>query len=233
MDNNAIVLCSGGLDSVVLTHYLKKTKNINKIILLFIDYNQRSLKEELHCTKILAKELNLELKILDFKWLGDISTSIINKNNLDNEDQNKKDLISWYVPARNSQFLLAGLSIAESLLLSKKEIYNIYLGIKFEGDLSFKDTTPEFLEQINKLIPYSTQKPEFQFKAPFINKDKEELINIANELNINLKNTYTCYIGGGFNNKQQPIHCGKCAACNERKKAFRFSNNLDESIYLN
>ena len=45
---NAIVLCSGGLDSVVTAYYVKKKlKNkYNKIIILFFNYRQRTIKEE-------------------------------------------------------------------------------------------------------------------------------------------------------------------------------------------
>ena len=140
--------------------------------------------------------------------------------------QTKEDLISWYVPCRNALFLLIGLAFAESKFISKTEKYNIYLGIKYEGDLQFKDTTPEFLEQMNKTSGFCTQEEGFKFIAPFLNKDKEELIELAKKLNINLKDTYSCYIGGEF-------HCGVCSACKSRKKAFKFSNTEDPTQYKN
>ena len=227
--NNAIVLCSGGLDSVVLAHYLKKIRNIENIKLVFLDYNQKSLKEELFCVKKVAKELDAELKVIDIKWLGEISTSLINKGPNENEIDSE-DLISWYVPCRNSLFLLIGLSIAESEFISKNEKYDVYLGIKYEGELQFKDTTPEFLEQMNKTAEFCTQDGNYKFIAPFLEKDKEELIVLGLELGVDLKKTYSCYIGKGIKDNV-PIHCGICSACKSRKKAFKFSNNEDNSTY--
>jgi len=232
---NAIILCSGGLDSVVLAHYLKKIKDIKNLKLIFLDYNQKSLNEELFCVKKAAEELNADLKIIDVKWLGKISTSLINKNIDENEIKKineEEALISWYVPCRNSLFLLIGLAVAESEFISKKEKYDIYLGIKYEGELQFKDTTPEFLEQMNKTAEFCTQDGNYKFIAPFLNKDKEELVELAKKLNIDLKNTYSCYIGKGFEN-EIPVHCGICGGCKSRKKGFRFSDVEDISIYQN
>jgi len=235
--NNAIILCSGGLDSVVLAYYLKKIKNIQDIKLIFLDYGQKALEEELFCAKKTARELDAKLKIINVKWLGEISTSLINKEIEENQIKNIKkegELISWYVPCRNSLFLLIGLGFAESEFISKNKKYDIYLGIKYEGELQFKDTTPEFLEQMNKTQEYCTQKGDYKFLAPFLNKDKEELIELAKKFNINLKNTYSCYIGKGFkdiNGEKIPIHCGICSACKSRKKAFKFSNTQDPSTY--
>lgn len=236
---NAFVLASGGMDSVVLTHYLQKMKGIGKIKVAFIDYGQKCLEEELHCVKKLAEEVGAELKVINMKWLGDISTSLINKKASEDEIEKIKEedeIISWYVPCRNAIFLLAGLAVAESEFISKKEVYDVYLGIKFEGERQFKDTTPEFLEEMNKLIGFCTQENKFKFVAPFLEKDKEEVIGIAKELGVTLEDTYSCYIGGGFEEKNGlkiPAHCGVCGGCKSRKKAFRFSDTKDTSIYKN
>ncbi len=236
---NAILLISGGLDSVVLAYYLKKIKKIKNLKFVFLDYNQKSLKEELFCVKKTAKKLNVKLKIIDVKWLGKISTSLINKKTGKKgleKIKEKEELISWYVPCRNSIFLLIGLAIAESELISKRKKSDVYIGIKFEGELQFKDTTPKFLKQMNKTAKLCTQKGNIKFIAPFLKSDKENLIKLSSKLKIYLKNTYSCYIGGGFNkikNEIIPIHCGICSGCKARKKSFKFSNTKDPSVYKN
>ncbi len=231
--DNAIVLCSGGLDSVILAHYLKKIDQIENLKLVFLDYGQKALGEELFCVKKVSAELNSDLKIIDVKWLGEISTSLINKEVDESEIKNineKEELISWYVPCRNALFLLIGLALAESEFISKNKKYDVYLGIKYEGELQFKDTTPEFLEQMNKTAEFCTQDGNYKFIAPFLKKDKEELIKMAGGLGVDLKNTYSCYIGKGFENGI-PVHCGICGGCKARKKGFRFSDVEDSSIY--
>lgn len=236
---NAIVLISGGLDSVTLAHYLEKEKHTKKMKLVFLDYGQKCLEEELFCVKKCAEELKSELKIIDVKWLGEVSNSLINKGACEEEIKNIKEnneITAWYVPCRNALFLLIGLSIAESEFISKGEIYDVYIGIKNEGELRFKDTTPEFLEQMNATLKFCTQGGNFQFKAPFLEKEKEDVIELAKNLQVNLEHTYSCYIGRGFENsdeKKITTHCGICGGCKARKKGFKFSEADDPSIYEN
>jgi len=226
----AIILASGGLDSSVLASYISK-KLKRKIKLLFFDYGQKAIKEELFCVKLLAKKLNCKLNVIDLKWLGKVSTSLINTN----KKTGKNEIIKWYVPFRNSFFILAGLAFSESDFISKKKKSDVFIGIKYEGQLRFKDTSKEFIEEINKLARFS-QKGNFKILAPFVNKDKEDLVELAEKMKIKLEETYSCYLGAGFakiNSKKIPVHCGKCAGCKARKKGFRFSNVKDLGIYKN
>lgn len=250
---NAIILCSGGFDSVVTAYKVKQTakssnsKNLKasqlqhdaNLILLFFDYNQRPLQEELACVKQTAKDLNAKLKIIKLPWLGEFSTSIINNkrnfkpttdNDLKETKKTQKDVQNWWVPARNTIFLTAALALAESIYLKTKEHYDIYIGLKDEGQVHFKDTTPEFLQKINELQKHATDKGDFKILAPFINKDKDELVKIGLELKVPFQYTYSCYINNGFKGNI-PIHCGKCLNCVLRKKAFYWANEKDPSIY--
>src|SRR3989344_917413 len=112
---NAIIVISGGLDSTVAAYYVKKRLNYDKIKFLFFDYNQKSLKEEELSVIKTAKILNAELKKINLQWLGEISTAILNKDKKipettekDLEEENK-DLMPWWVPCRNSIFIIAAL----------------------------------------------------------------------------------------------------------------------------
>lgn len=217
---NALILASGGLDSFVTAHYVKKILK-RKIKLLFFDYGQKALKQEFYCVKKLAKQLNSELKIIKLNFLKEFSTDFI-------KDKNKR--IKFYIPCRNSIFIITALSYAESLFITKKQKYDIFIGIKYEGDLQFKDTTPGFLKKINELTKECTEKGNYKIIAPFLNKEKEDLVLLAKKLKINLAVSYSCYTGKGFKNKV-PVHCGECAACKARKKGFYFSNTKDPSLY--
>tara|TARA_Y100000310_G_C20671313_1_gene810466 strand:+ start:1055 stop:1726 length:672 start_codon:yes stop_codon:yes gene_type:complete len=220
--SNGIILASGGLDSSVLANYVKKKLN-KKISLLFFNYNQKSYEEELYCVKKLSRKLKSKLKIIDVRWLGDISTSLINKSR-----GGKQEIIKWYVPFRNSIFLCSALAHAESEFISKKIKQDIYIGIKHEGELSFNDTKPAFLKSINNLAKHA-QKGRFKIKAPFINKDKEDIIEFGKKLGVDFQDTYSCYIEG---KNKKLVHCGKCSACKGRKKGFKFSNVIDSTLYI-
>jgi len=222
----AIILVSGGLDSYVLAHSLRK-ENGTKILLLFFDYAQKSLVQELACVKSLAKEIDSKLKIIKLPFLGKLSTSLLNKKNQTGEEE----IIKWYVPFRNTMFISAALALAESIFLKTSLNYDIYLGIKYEGNLRFKDTTPDFIIQMNQLSKTVAEKGKYSIKAPFLDKDKEEVLELAKNLRLNLENTFSCYTPP---KSPSLIHCGKCAGCLSRKKAFRFSKSQieDPSIYL-
>lgn len=236
---NAIVICSGGLDSTVTAYYVKNRFK-GKLRLLFFNYGQRALKEELYCVKKLSKLLDAELKIIDLGWLGELSPALLNKkiklpvtkeNDLKNVNKLKKEISKWWVPCRNSIFTLSALAYAESLFIKKNEINDVYLGIQSEGRVPMKDTTKEFLDIMNMNVKVSNLFDKFKVKAPLLNFDKDEIVKLGFKLKIPFEYTYSCYVSSGFKNNI-PVHCGKCLNCVLRKKAFYWANVKDKSIYL-
>ena len=235
--SNAIVVTSGGLDSVTAAYYVKR--NYEKISLLFFDYGQRCLGEELFCMKAIAKKLNVSFKVIDIRWLNDISTSMINSNktvqettmkDLEDIKREKKDVLNWYVPCRNALFLISALAHAESLFIKTKERYDIIIGIKKEGQITFKDSTPSFVNAINNLAEECTHHGGYKVIAPLIDFDKDEIVSLAQKLKVPLEFTYSCYTGSDFKNGL-PVHCGYCSNCRQRQAAFYWANVKDPSIY--
>src|SRR3989344_5627479 len=236
---NAIILLSGGLDSSTLAYYVKYKVKPKSITALFFDYNQRNLKQEEFCAKAIAKKIKAKFKKINLQWLGEISTSLINSksklpklNEKDLADVKKgaKEVLNYWVPCRNSLFILAALAHAEAEFLSNKKQSDIYIGLKSEGRLPMKDTTPEFVKQINKIAKQVTLKGNFKILAPFINKDKDEIIKLGNKLKVPYHYTFSCYSNSGFKNKL-PVHCGTCESCLLRNKGFYWANFMDPTIY--
>jgi len=224
---NSIVLCSGGLDSVTTAYYAKKKLGYKKMIILFFNYNQKSLKRERECSKKCAKEIGAEFQEIDLKWLGDISQSLINKKGkikkLDRKElkDTKKESDKYYVPCRNTIFLVYALALAESIYVKNKEKWDILAGFKNEGNEGFPDTTPEFVKKMNELSKVSTK--GFRVIAPLVEKDKEDIVLLGTKLGINFRKTHSCYL----KNK----HCGRCLACMLRKEGFYWANVKDETEY--
>ena len=225
---NAIVLCSGGLDSVVTAYYVKKKLGYDKLMLLFFDYGQRTLKAEKKASKRCALTLGAYFKEIKLKELAKISTSLINSkeqaspvSRAELKDSNKEHN-KYYVPCRNTVFLSYGLALADSLFIKNKQIWNIFAGFKCEGKEAYPDTTPKFVKAVSNLMKAS--KIRGKFVAPLIKKDKDEIVNLGQELGVDLDYTYSCYI----NNK---IHCGTCLACRLRQEAFYWTNIRDETEY--
>ena len=226
---NALVLCSGGLDSVVATYFIKN--KYKKLKLLFFDYGQRALKEERLCVKRIAERLNADFDEVKLHWLGDISTAMLNKEGefkatSEKDLEKKEDLLTWWVPCRNSIFLINALAFAESEFLKNKEKYDIIIGLKNEGEAHFKDTTNGFIKKINNLVKDATNDGDYEIIAPLIKLDKPEVIKLGEKLKVPFELTYSCYVEG-----KELTHCGKCLNCMLRKKGFYWAGVEDPTKY--
>ena len=222
----AIIICSGGLDSVVTAHYVKKL-GYRKLNVVFFNYGQRSLKAERECAKKCTKNVNAFFKEIKLKELSTISGSLINKggfvNRLSRMDLKNtgRESQKFYVPFRNGIFLSYAIAFADSLFAKNKSKCDIFVGFKNEGKEFYPDTTKKFVKAINKIAEATESKP--RIIAPLINKDKEDIILLGKKLGVNLGHTHSCY----FSNKA----CGKCLACMLRKEGFYWANIEDPTFY--
>jgi len=80
MEKKAIVLCSGGIDSVVTAYFVRKKLGYKKMKILFFDYRQKSLISERKFSRMCAHELKAEFMEISIPELGKMSGSLINKN---------------------------------------------------------------------------------------------------------------------------------------------------------
>ena len=226
---NAIVLCSGGLDSVTCAWHVKKDLGCSEMIILFFDYGQKSLEAERRFSEKCALDLNAEFVTIKLPELGDMSTSLINREGdvakIKREDLKDSSVESekFYVPARNTVFLSYALAMADSLHIKNKEAWDIFVGFKNEGNESYPDTTKEFVDSLNDLAKIGFSHG-FKVKAPFIEKDKEDIVLIGKELGVNFSDTFSCYVGS-------QMHCGVCLNCRLRQEGFRWANVEDPSEY--
>ena len=136
----------------------------------------------------------------------------------------KEESEKWYVPARNILFLSYALAIAESEYKRSGKKYDLFLGLKNEGKESYVDSTKDFLKSFNNLSKNGSE-GKFKAIAPFIEKDKEDIIKIGVELGVDFRKTLSCYIG-------KENHCGYCLACKLRQEGFHWANLKDPTEYL-
>ncbi len=229
MKNTAIILCSGGIDSTVTANYVKEKIKPEKKIILFFDYEQKSLLLERKFSKKCAKDINAEFIEIKLDWLGKISNSLINKKGaiktISKEDliNTKEESEKFYVPCRNTVFLSYALALAESISTKEKSEVEIFVGFKCEGKESYPDTTKEFVKQFNLLSKIGCNS-KIKISAPLIFKDKEDIILLGKKLGVRFENTVSCYIG----KKEQ---CGKCLACKLRRAGFYWAGIKDPTKY--
>lgn len=228
-NRNAIVLCSGGLDSATTAYYIKKRLKYGKIIILFFDYGQRTIKQERKSARKIARKLKTRFIEIKLPELAGISNSLINRKKKVRKikrtelKNTEKESAKYYVPCRNTVFLVYALALAESLQIKNKQSYDIFTGFKCEGKEAYPDTTADFVSKMNMLKNTATN-VNGKITAPLIKKDKDEIILLGKKLGIDYKDTYSCYV-------DEEKHCGCCLACRLRQEAFYWANIKDPTKY--
>ncbi|MGB9125109.1 MAG: 7-cyano-7-deazaguanine synthase [Nitrosotalea sp.] len=219
----AIIVFSGGLDSVCTATYLRKQYDLYGIT---FSYGQKAGKE-VKVAQQFSKLLKFkEHKVVDIGFMKDLYEKTNALTNSKMQIPSKFDY-SIVAPIRNAIFL----SIASAWAFSKKAelvAYGAHL-----GDMRYPDCRPAFAGLLSKAfnegeidgIKLGLRK-KIRIWSPFMeNLSKSDLLkNGYAELGKHIFKSWSCY----GNTK---IHCGKCESCNNRKLAFRQSKILDKTQY--
>ena len=221
----AVVVFSGGLDSVCACVYLKSRYDLYGIS---FSYGQRA-SPEIKSAKKFAKILGLkEHKIIDIGFMQDL----YGKTNVLTDSKTKlpsKFEYSIVVPIRNAVFL----SIATAWAFSLKASLVAFGAHK--GDKNYPDCRPSFSKKIQGAfnegeidgIKMGVRKA-IKIWSPYQkNLAKSDVIKKGYKvLGNSIYKTWSCYSNKKF-------HCGKCESCNNRKLAFKAAKIKDKTEYMN
>jgi len=220
----AVVVFSGGIDSVSMCTYLKEKHELYGISFL---YGQKA-NQEIKKAKEFAKFLGLkDHKIVDINFMkelyGDTNVLTSSKKNIPS-----KFNYSIVVPIRNGIFL----SIATAWAFSINASLVAYGA--HTGDKNYPDCRPAFSKKIESSFNQgeidgikSKIRKRIEIWSPYKAKlSKKQLLKKGySVLGDNIFNTWSCYKNG-------KAQCGKCESCNNRKAAFLEAGIEDKTIYL-
>ena len=107
MTNNAVILMSGGLDSLVALGYVKNKKLYDSIMALTFDYGQKAAEKETEASKNICNYYGVEHKIIKLDWLKEITkTALVSDNDVPEKGfQTTDSTKAVWVPNRNALFL--------------------------------------------------------------------------------------------------------------------------------
>lgn len=220
VQNKAIVLLSGGLDSCVTTAIAKEQYDI---CLLHINYGQKTEKREKQAFDEIADYYHVQERLsVNIDYLSQIKgSSLIDESLSIPQELSPPDKIpSTYVPFRNAHLLAIAVSWGEIIGARK-----IFIGAMEEDSSGYPDCREDFFKAFNQAIEVGT-KPEthIRIETPVIHKTKAEVVQIGKRLNAPLHLTWSCY-------KETEQACGVCESCRLRINAFKKAGLLDPIPY--
>jgi len=220
----AVVVFSGGIDSISACTYLKQKYELYGISFL---YGQKA-NQEIKKAKSFAKILGLkDHKIVDINFMkklyGNTNALTSSKKKIPG-----KFNYSIVVPIRNGIFL----SIATAWAFSINASLVAYGA--HTGDKNYPDCRPAFSKKIESSFNQgeidgikSGVRKRIEIWSPYKAKlSKKQLLKKGYDvLGDKIFNTWSCY-------KHGKVQCGKCESCNNRKAAFLEAGIDDKTHYL-
>ncbi len=220
--NNAVILLSGGLDSVTALA-IAQQQNYQCYALSF-RYGQRHTAELAACERI-AKEAKVEKHHIVDLDLSLFENSALTNHALEIPTQASDDIPITYVPARNIIFLSVAMGWAEVLGASA-----IFIGVNAVDYSGYPDCRPEFINAFQAMCDLATKAGiegrGVKIHTPLINMTKAQIIKEGVRLGVNYADTVSCYQA-----TQQGLACGRCDSCKLRAQGFAEAEIIDPTRY--
>lgn len=215
-NKKAVVICSGGLDSVV-TAYVAKHVDGMDVRLIHFKYGCVAETHEDTAIRNIARHLGVPYTFLDLDFLKQLGGSpIIDGGTIAGGEAGAEFATEW-VPARNAVFLSLVAAYCD-----RWDIGNIYMGLNLEEGSSFPDNGESFHYYMEKAFDVGTMSRP-RLHSPFLNKVKHEIVAEGLRLNVPMGETWSCYRDGDH-------QCGDCGPCYMRMNAFKMNGVKDPAF---
>ena len=227
---NAVVLLSGGLDSVTCLYWAKA--NYANVTAVSFNYGQRH-NSELNAAKKIAATAQVNHRIIDIDLaqlggsaLTDASLVVPDAKQTDFSDNQHNDSIPiTYVPARNTIFLSYALALAEVTQSNA-----LVIGVNAVDYSGYPDCRPEYIEAFEKMANLATKAGvmgnHLHIATPLLQLSKAEIIKLGVSLGVDYALTVSCYRADS-----EGRACGHCDSCYLRQQGFLQAEIDDPTIY--
>ncbi|MGB5076671.1 MAG: 7-cyano-7-deazaguanine synthase QueC [Sphingorhabdus sp.] len=220
---NAVVLLSGGLDSMVVAGLAREAGY--DLVALTIDYNQRH-RIELESASRIASFLGAVEHIilpLDLTRFG--GSALTADIDVPKEGVDENAIPVTYVPARNTIFLSLCLGLAEA-----RGARDLWIGVNALDYSGYPDCRPEFIRSFEHTANLATKAgvegDNFSVHTPLLHMSKADIATEAARLGLDTGMSWSCYDPTADNKA-----CGRCDSCRLRIKGFAEAGLIDPTIY--
>lgn len=216
---NALLICSGGFDSVTLAHRLHANGQL--AALLCFDYGQRH-KKEISAARLCAKRLDVPFILLDMSDIGrQLSGSALTDDiAVPHGEYTEENMQLTVVPNRNAIMLSVAFGVAAA-----RQLDTVAIAVHGGDHFVYADCRPEFIDAMATMQRLAlADQAVIQLFAPYVETDKTAIARDAGRYGVPIAQTWSCYEGG-------ELHCGQCATCLERIDALAKADIADPTQY--
>jgi 7-cyano-7-deazaguanine synthase len=217
--NRALIVASGGLDSTALTGYAKEEHE--EIRLLHFNYGCKATQREIKAIQDISKLLECDYDIIDLDYSKFKGDSTLFKSDLIKTGVKGVEYALDWVYARNLILLSIAVAYAEA-----NQFGYIYIGTNLEESGAYPDNEEQFILDFNSLLYGAVNNGyKLEIKTPLGGLMKKEIVQFGNMWGSPIGYSWSCY-------NDLEYHCGECAPCYMRKKAFERANVPDPTQYM-
>jgi 7-cyano-7-deazaguanine synthase len=213
--SQALVVFSGGQDSTTVLYWaLKRYSQVDAIT---FDYGQRH-RIEIECAQNLCRRLGVPQQLVNLDFLRDFTPNALTHSSVEIRSKGAlKDLPSTFVPGRNALFLTLAAAAAIA-----KSIENIVIGVCQTDYSGYPDCREAFVKSMQESLSLAMDH-KLTVHTPLMHQTKAETFQMAKDLGVLesvLEDSHTCYEGNRKERHPWGYGCGKCPACELRKKGY-------------
>jgi 7-cyano-7-deazaguanine synthase len=218
MSKNAIVLLSGGMDSLVSLAIAQK--EYTQTFILFADYGQKTLSKEKECFHKIADFYQIpqeNRKVFSFDFLKSLGKSSLTDSDIpvSHFNENSPNMPSSYVPFRNTMMIAAAVAWAEV-----SETESIFIGANELDATGYPDCRSDYFSAYQKLISIGANNKKITLQTPIIKMTKAQIIQLGMSYNAPFELSWSCY-------KNLDVPCGECDSCHLRLDGFKELGLID------
>jgi 7-cyano-7-deazaguanine synthase len=227
-DRKAVVLLSGGLDSMTALAVAKSEGFVPYALTVW--YGQRHA-AEIDAASRVTRALQVDEHRIVRLDLRSVTRSALTSADVDvpkdrETGEMAADIPVTYVPARNLILLSVALGWAETL-----DAECIVIGANSIDYSGYPDCRPEFIEAFEQVASVATKsavtgRRRVRVRAPLLRLTKTDIIRAGRDLGLDYSITVSCYDPTPAGHA-----CGHCDACILRRNGFRDAGVPDPTLY--
>jgi 7-cyano-7-deazaguanine synthase len=215
----AVVLLSGGMDSVVALHHACREHEV--VAAISFHYGAKHNDREIPFAKWHSESRSIPHITVPLDFIGrEFESDLLQKGgDIPKGHYEESSMKKTVVPFRNGIMLSIAAGFAES-----KGAEGLVIAAHSGDHAIYPDCREEFMQAMGDAIRLGTY-AEVALLRPFISMSKASIARRGAELGVDFSKTWSCYVGG-------ETHCGECGTCVERREAFQLAQLPDSTRYI-